>query len=352
MFDTHKLQSIVLAGFAVLLSALTVNAVFVMISAAYPEWLPRQFFGVDFIADNRQRAQLAAAQYRDGTLADGDPFVVILGLSSASEGITLTDLADRATNRVRFLGLSGGGRNMSDVNRYAEPLLQADARPELAVFAINLFHFMDSPPATEAFLESLRKKETLDQLRGYWLINRRQDIKYAVDARIDGARSALFTMFDVRLHDETNPWREIVRMGLSQVMTEAQWRSNVQRYGERGYYDAGNYLRSTIQIGIFKDLVGEFRRRNVDTMVILMPEHSRLRALIPESAMTVLSKSLATTFGDQRRELIDLRDVVPDFGFKDISHMNSDGRRYFSPILGDAIDNRLTIIREPDRERE
>jgi len=350
IYDAPKLKSVLLVGCAALLSMIAVNAVLATISAAYPNWLPRQFFGIDFIADNRQRARLVNLQYRDGVLGADDSFVVILGLSSASEGISLSNTGGNLTDdSFRILGLSGAGRNMRDIDRYAHPILKGEARPALAIFAINLFHLMDAPPAPEAFLQNLQKEGALDQMLGGWTKNRRQDIKYVADASSDLARSSLFDTFEVRIDDEIDPWREVIRMDLAQASVEAQWLSNVQRYGERGYYDAENYLRSETQIGIFLDLVAEFRRLNVSVAVILMPEHSRLRVRIPDAAMRLLVDSLSMIYGNQGPTITDLRDSVPDSGFKDISHMNNDGRRLFNPILGNAIDAQLTNIGEPLR---
>lgn len=345
VYDIGKLKDLTLLSVMVLITMLLANAVLVLITVVSPDWLPRQFFGVEFIADNRQRAQVAAAQYQDGTLAAEQPFVVILGLSSASEGLTLERLSEQIDDGTRFLGLTGGGRNMRDLARYARPLLDSGAKPELAVLAINLFHLMDPPPATDSFLDNLRRRETIDALRGYWLIERRTDIKYAIDSAIDRVRNDVFSLFDLRLHRDVDPWREVLRMGLPQSTVADQWQDNVDRYGKRGYYEAGNYRRSQIQIRVFKDIVTGLQAKGTEVIVVLMPEHSRLRQRIPADAMNLLVAEPEQGYGQVALPIVDMRDSIPDSGFKDISHMNEQGRLMYAPLLADVISRQLTQIR-------
>ena len=56
VYDRQTLT--VIAGIAtgLVIALFAINAALVLLSAAWPNWLPRQFFGVDFIVDNRQRA--------------------------------------------------------------------------------------------------------------------------------------------------------------------------------------------------------------------------------------------------------------------------------------------------------
>jgi len=341
-YSTSNLKTILLVAAGIAVSILLLNTMLTLVTAAYPNWLPRQFFGVDFIVDNRQRALAAARQYRTGEAGEEHGFILILGLSSASEGISLQDLTRGMTDGTRFLALSGGGRNMADAARYARPLLNSEATPKLAVLAINPFHVMDPPLPYAAFWDNLSRQETLDDLRGYWLVNRRQDFKYVVDASIDQIRSGVFGALDARYENEANPWRESTRMGLPQATLVAQWEANVRTYGERGYYDGANYGRSVTQPAILDDLISSFLTRGSEVVVILMPEHSRLRALIPDAATQLMVASVAgASQGVHSARIVDFRSAIPDAGFKDISHMNEAGRSQFSPMLRDLITERL-----------
>lgn len=259
VYDLEKLAMFLKLCASVLVCLYAVNVGFALTTALLPGWLPHQFFGVDFLKENSERSHGAAAQYRDGVFGDDDPLVVILGLSSASEGIQLSTLKQRLEGRTRYLALCGAGRNMGEVARYAGPLLESDLRPELVVLAINPFHLMDPPPLTEGFVKNLQKKSTMVELLGLWFFVRRKDIKHAVDVGILDARNYVYRWFDVRMEQSrADPWQEMVRMGLPATTNADQWQANIRRYGLRGYYDAKAYKRSKIQAGALIDLVKEF----------------------------------------------------------------------------------------------
>lgn len=340
MVDLDKLKNVLRLCGALAVFLFGANFLLTLSTAIFPSLLPKQFFGVDFVEDNRQRAAAVASQYREGLIDDGDNLVVILGLSSASEGIQVSTLASRAGSHLRILSLCGAGRNMQEISRYASPLLDSDVRPDLAVFAISSFHLIDPLPLDRGFTNSLQSKRTRLEMLGFWYRSRRQDIKYAADIRLSDARAALFRFFDVYAPAQSgNPWRENVRMDLPVLQTNVEWETNLQRYGLRGYYDADAFRRSRMQLSTFIDLVAEFIARDSRVAIVLMPEHSSLRAKIPDEIVETLSDPLEHAFGSAKPPILDFRAAVPDSGFGDISHMNENGRVSFSAILADFIEH-------------
>lgn len=339
MYDGLRLSPIFRVFGVLLLSLMLANVGLVLFTAAFPGWLPRQFFGLDFVSDNRQRAVAAAAQLRDGIVDPDEPWVLILGLSSASEGIVLEDLRGQGAGDSRYLALCGAGRNMQEVAIYADPLLESAVRPELAVFAISPFHLVDPPPLGEGFIDNLKQRTTRIELLGLWFYSRRGDVKHAVEVAVLAARHALFDVFDVRIEETgPDPWREIVRMGMPQLEGEEEWQAKLRQYGLRGYYDPQRYLRSRDQAAALVGLVARFRERGSEVVIVLMPEHSTLREQIPPEALAALREPLET--GGELPPIVDLRDAVPDSGFADISHMNEAGRLRFTPLLAAAIRER------------
>jgi len=337
MVDLTRLRQILVILGLLLVSLIGANVVLTVVSAAFPGWLPHQFFGVDFIADNRQRAVAAAARVRTGAV-DEKEIVLVLGLSSASEGIELAALDARAGGTTRVLGLCGAGRNMQEVALYAEPLLESGVRPGRVVFAISPFHLMDPPPFREGFWNNLRQRQTLVELLGFWLPLRRGDVKHVVEVAVLEARARLWDALGVRVEESgADPWREIVRMGLHQARTEEEWSAKVEQYGLRGYYDPASYARSHAQAETLVTLIRRFRERGADVEIVLMPEHSSLRERVPPEALATLYAALAQAFGERAPPVIDLRDASPDGDFTDISHLNADGRRALGPVLAAAL---------------
>lgn len=343
MIDFTGLKNILRLCGALAIFLFGANLILTLLTATNPGLLPQQFFGIDFFEDNRQRVAAVEEQRREGLLGDSEDLAVILGLSSASEGIQMSLLADRVGTETRILSLCGAGRNIQEISRYASPLLDSDVRPSLAIFAISSFHLIDPLPVDRSLANLLESKRTRLELMGFWYWLRRQDVKYAADTFLVDARVGLFQLFDVHVDASGgDPWRENVRMGLPAMRTDADWQNNLQRYGLRGYYDADAFVRSDNQLSTFIELVAEFNARGSRIVIMLMPEHSSLRANIPDEIVGKLSAPLEREFSSGKPLILDYRSAIPDSGFGDISHMNESGRIAFSTMLADVIE-RQTI---------
>ncbi len=311
---------------------LLLNCVLASLSALVPGWLPRRFFGVDFIRENRLRALSAQVQYRDGLVDREKHLVVILGLSSASEGIFLQQLSQANGERYRYLGLCGAGRNMQEVALYARPLLQTGLRADLVVLAINPFHLIDGSAS------DLNAAEML----GFWFWIHRGDVRHTLDLALMEGRTAMSRFFDFHFEEDlTDPWREMIRLGLSQTVTEAGQERKVEQYGRRRYYDPTAYLDSQQQADTLVELIHRFAARQARVLVVLMPEHSALRSRVPPEGIDTLFTVLGGVADGESLRVVDFREGVADTGFADISHMNGKGRSEFNPLLAQVIDESM-----------
>lgn len=337
MLDLSRLRPFARISAWILLFLAAINFVLCLLSVVVPGWLPRQFFGVDFVKENRLRVVNAAAHYRDGLLEADKPLAVIIGLSSASEGIGLKTLDEEDGVSCRYLGLCGGGRNMEDIARYARPLLASDLKPDLVVLAISPFHLVDPPSGfRQGFVERLHHA-FVPEILGLWFWTRRGDVSYALKLLLVDARMRMFQFFDVRLREtELDPWREMIKMDLPASVSEAALHAKIEQYGLRGYYDGEVYSRSHDQAATLIELIGQFRARRADLVIVLMPEHSALRGRMPTEAMKALLDPLKTLEGNMP-PVFNFRDAIEDGGFMDISHMNDTGLAQFSSLLAKTV---------------
>lgn len=342
MYDASRLAPVIRISIYLFATLFVLNSAFVLYTAYHPHWLPKQFFGVDFIADNYQRVMSAAAQYSNGDVNPERPLVAILGLSGASEGISIALLDGKVPRDPKYLPLCGGGRNIKEVSIYAAPLLNSGLQPDLVIFAISLFHLLDPHPDRKKFADNLRQIQ-LFQLPGEWFHSKRMDIKHAADAALLNIRITLFRLLENQKDQHTNsdPWREIVRMGLQQLTDQAMWDGRLKEYGNRGYYDATSYKKSAKQMELLSKTVKGFQEKGSRVVIVLMPEHSFLRNRIPAVALEMLIATLDTELGGRAPDLIDLRASVADSGFLDISHMNALGRDQFTPFLVKVVRENL-----------
>lgn len=318
------------------------NVTMWLATAAWPDlfWVPKQFFGVDFVRENYQRVQGAKAYFRDRAAAD-ERLVVILGLSSASEGVSVEQLAEAERQRGgtrRFLSLSGAGRNARELAIYARPLIDSELDADLVVLAINPFHLMDPSNASRETTSVLRQYTTLELLFG-WFAAKRGDLRHIFDMEVLRARTALFESLGNRVDErQLDPWRENTFMGMIGLTRPEQWQRKLQEYGDRGYYDVANYANSRQQPAIAAALLQALESAGMPVIIVLMPEHSSLRQAIPAEALPVtLAKLRAHT--DNIPRVVDLRDAIADEHFNDISHMKAEGRAAFTAVLEQLISN-------------
>ena len=333
LFDPDRLRPVIRVGSFTLLLFLALNAGLTGLSAFTPAWLPKQFFGVDFVEDNRRRAVAAAAQYRQGIVDRTEPLVAILGLSSASEGIILKELFDSTGGEYRFLGLCGAGRNLEEISRYAQPLLETNLKPNLVVFAMNPFHLIDG---------YTYDNRTKIEILGLWFLLHRADIRHVVDLALFDARTMMFRFFDVRIEDALpDPWREMMKIGLPETVSRMALDEKIRQYGERSYYDPAAYLNSEKQITTLIKLVKEFRERRGKIMIVLMPEYSALKERVPREGLELLRAGLDRGFGESTLAVFNLRATIDDGEFVDISHLNTRGRTTFSRLLAEMIEKNV-----------
>lgn len=305
-------------------------------------WVPKQFFGVDFVKENYQRVQGAKSYYRDPLHNHNASLVVILGLSSVSEGVSIRQLQmnarDRADNDTQFLSLSGAGRNFKEIDIYAEPLLKSALNPTLVILAINPFHLMDPPTKQLDLWVVLREIPPLHILAG-WFITKRNDLRHLVDMKVLKLRTSLFGWLDNRVDEKgLSPWRESTFMGILPLQTTEQWKNKLNEYGKRGYNNIKNYQHSRQQTIVLDKLLTSFGEKGSKVVIVLMPEHTSLYQSVPKNAM----QTLVGQFGERLStahppKIINMRQAIPDSGFNDISHMNKNGREIFTNMLDELI---------------
>ena len=132
-------------------------------------------------------------------------------------------------------------------------------------------------------------------------------------------------------------------------MSGTALRLGVESFEARGAYDANSYLRERIseQVQALNSVISKLRERGSVVLVAVMPEHSALRSRIPEDGVKALQLALHEAFGTNAPPLIDLRGIVPDSGFTDVTHVNDEGRKIVSEALAAKITAALPIGKRP-----
>jgi hypothetical protein len=75
------------------------------------------------------------------------------------------------------------------------------------------------------------------------------------------------------------------------------------------------------------------RRRGFNVVLLLMPEHSLLRSLVPPQAEVTFNQVLAEAAGNEPVPVISLRSAIPDEDFNSFVHVDRKGRKTVSEVL-------------------
>lgn len=321
------------------------NVTFWISSALAPNalWVPKQFFGIDFVKDNHQKIRGAVTYFENQPNSSENELVVILGLSSASEGIASEQLLNTSSKGYKILSLSGGGRNFKEISLFASPLIHSDLAPKLVIFAINPFHFIDPDKKQLDFWQTLRLTPADEILTGWLKKQRKEDLRHLLDMALLDIRGHLFLYFKNNSDDsKLSPWKNSIPMAITPISSLGAWQQKLSQYGARGYYQLTNYTRSNQQVTELSRMVTAFRKKGATVIIVFMPEHSLLYQSVPKKSIPTILDKIEFLLKDQRKvEVVNCREVIPDKYFNDISHMNKKGKERFSEIFDQLLISKL-----------
>lgn len=344
MYNTSQIRFLFVIFSISFITFIVLNLSMWMASSIQPNlfWVPKQFFGVDFVEENYQRVQGVKLFYRRQNKSGEDSLIVFLGLSSASEGISIKELNRKklygANSNHHLLSLSGAGRNFKEIDIYASPLINSTLKPKKVFIAINPFHLMDSLVEHQD-LTKIITGTPLNKLLGGWFNINRDNLKHLLDINILYARTKIFSVFGNNIDErKIDPWNDSTLMGISQLTQKKQWQNKILEYGNRGYFESKNYHNSQLQISILSKLIKKLRAKNTKVIILLMPEHKSLFDSVPTDATAILLTKLQKLLPNKGTpDIINFRQAIPDDGFNDISHMNAKGRKMFTALLEPLI---------------
>jgi hypothetical protein len=349
-------------GLGVAAAVVLINLVLHLSTTVAPEWLPYRAAGAGYANDIAQRVESVEQQYQDGRLHDQKYFCALIGLSGLREAIDLKVMA-QANPNCRYMGLGGAGVAMDTIAEESRSFFTSKLRPDVAVVGIADFLLVKPAPPGAAgadgspWLAALRDGRVRDLARmardWLWFVERRRDVNTAVEEVLIVCKLSVLRFLGANAAAQQNPladpWREMIRNEVPEHASEAALRAGIAGYEARRWYDPASYERQRIQLQAqaLNDVVRNLRSRGTNVIVAVMPQHSRLRARLPAVAMNTLKSGMDEAFGASAPPLLDLREAVPDTGFADIAHVNTEGRRIVSQRIAAQIDSVLPRGKPP-----
>jgi hypothetical protein len=312
-------------------------------------WVPERVTGTGFLEDSRTRVAGALEEYRRGRVRPDDHLGAFVGISNLREAVELRVVGEVMGPAWRLIGVAGAGFGIGDVDPYARQILMSELHPDVVVIGLGLHQLVDPGPrrpgSSPGIAGHLRRGElrraAIAARNATWIYARRQDVSIGVDAALLELRARLFAAFGVPLsQDETakqSPWREMVRSDWPDHFSAETLRAQEELYTDLGIFDPDAYDRSRRAFATLAEIIDGFHRRRARVLIVLLPEHSRLRRLIPPRALDVFHERLKERFPDAVPPVLDFREAIHDGGFVDLPHMNRQGRVEFSRSFANVL---------------
>ncbi|MBX3161005.1 MAG: hypothetical protein KF773_33910 [Deltaproteobacteria bacterium] len=282
---------------------------------------------------NTGNREIVAARV-SGVLVDrGDaPLAVIVGSSSAADGLVSARLTAADPARRRWLNLARTGSSFDELGYAFGPLFASDLRADVVVVAIH----------TGWFAGKVVGDPTLDALmlpdlpRTSWLLYHRGTLQHLARSALAGARERLLLGLGVRFSDvyppAAEPWSE---REPPETWTHDLGPAVLELWRHKRWFDAAWFDAADDEVAAAAEVLAGCARVGRRVVVVLMPESSILRGEMPAAARAALDRALARL--PHPPAVLDLRAAIPDAEFADHIHLGPPGARRLSDLLSGRI---------------
>ena len=106
---------------------------------------------------------------------------------------------------------------------------------------------------------------------------------------------------------------------------------------DKGWSNVANYRTEGLNARSLVTVIRKTREQGIETVIVLLPEASLMRASVPPEAMECLRKVLESAFGSAAPPLINLRESLSDRLFHDTIHPKREGRFIATRVLIEAL---------------
>jgi hypothetical protein len=319
--------------------------------------------GQDAVVGRRISGVLAELRRRGKSASD---LGVVLGASAVGMAIEPKLLESSGDPRIpaRWLSLYANGANLGDLRGLADLVLGSGLRPRLLLLGIHPSllarsdHYLSDDRAFDPapFLTAVAGGRLRDAKDEFMLLMaaplnaafpNRTRIGHSSRVFVIEAKRRMFARLGMGAESlyapDHDPWT--VRLLFadpeeapakveeeSAGATVRDLNEGVLRQGlrgavrDKGWFDAANFSTEGHNARSLVAIVREARGRGIETVIVLLPESSSMRAAVPAEAMECLRAVLRGAFGPASPPIVDLRDAIPDRMFHDNVHPRREGR--------------------------
>jgi hypothetical protein len=325
----------------------------------------------------RRIAGVLAEQHRRGKSSSELDLGVALGASAVGMAIEPTLLESSGDPSIprRWLSLYANGANLRDLSGLSRLLLDSGLRPRLLVLGIHPSllarsdHYLsddvtfNAAPVLAAFRER-RLRDAKDEFMVYMggFLNvafpNRTRISHSSRVAVIKAKRQIFARLGLRADSlyapDSDPWTVHLLMPdpdeKDQMLESKREHVSVREVDEgvlreglrgqvkdKGWSNPANYRTEGLNARSLIAIIRKSREQGIQTVIVLLPEASLMRASVPPEAMECLMKVLDNAFGSASPSVINLREALSEHLFHDTIHPTREGRVITTRVLIEAL---------------
>lgn len=286
------------------------------------------------------QAQLAAER------PAGPPLAVLLGLSTAREGVDPARFQHASASHYRLLNLAASGGSFSEIGDYCRPLVESGLRPAIVIVGVHPSWLAGRvPPVSQAWpslpanadpgalLEHGRKVGAWLVERS-WILGNRSAINDRLRQHMFMLRGQVGDRFHVALDrhgsSAADPWT-VASSYTDARAAPAFLATQLQQWQALGWFDPARLHEQADDAPMLREVLRSLRAISPRVVVVLMPEAEQFRLRVPPGGAQAVAAIAASV--DSGMTVLDLRASMPASAFRDQAHLNADGRRLFSELL-------------------
>jgi hypothetical protein len=282
------------------------------------------------------------------------PLGVLFGQSTLGAGVDPLILEELETaqggSAMCWVNLHGWGGSINKITPLADLFLASGLKPDVAVLAINPYMLVGH--RFDAVTRHLAEKENKRWRPYLWIYNNRFIANHllreaALRVKI-GLMRQLHVDFRVMFPAAQESWTSHKGRPLPEFTTVMQ--AERAEYARAiGWFDAEQYALDSSNARALVRIIRKLRELGSRVCIVLMPEHSGMRAQIPARAVECLSEMNRADFPNAPVPVYNLRDRMKDCVFRDFDHLGYEGCVFTTCLVGQCVRDLLSERPDPER---
>jgi hypothetical protein len=283
---------------------------------------------------------------------------VVIGGSSAQAGFHPEILNAKASIANRWLVLSGTGMSFKNMESVTRPLFFCGLQPTVAVLCVH-----PQMLAGERYLpgEAPRDSEQVvgrrklsagvwktwvkRTLSAHWAVKNHVVVAHFLRSWVYQGRLSVFEEAGLRaamlFEPSDEPWKDepvLWDLGPNEVFAQEFAQNQLDDWRTRGHFEAASYDPDGAQARCFVRMVEGLRKHGTKVYVVVMPERSPLRGLVPAQAKPRLWEVLRRAFPGREPPVFDAQEALPDRYFVDEGHLTRVGAARLTKLVADYLE--------------